>query len=199
MGEALIARGGSASGGGGGGYEYSIITQNQVFNFPKSCNYKITCIGGGGGGSFNGEYRTQYSNGYYGYEDWYGGGGGSGFINAGILKFNKGDLININIGIGGEGGEDPSGYSSYIGKYASGKTGSSTFFGDYLSANGGEGGGYNSGGEGGRDGQSYGNGGTGGSGWFLPFYNEGEQGKGGHMGEYNGYNGACIIEWGKNI
>ena len=79
----------------------------------------------------------------------HGGGGGGGDMNAKTIALTKGTSVAINIGLGG----------------INGNAGGTTFFGSYLSANGGEAGKGNSGGNGGTGGGGY-DGGRGGKGYY---------------------------------
>ena len=124
MGEALLARGGSASGGGSNGsgnYELvtEIINENKQWTAPIALNqeFSVRIFGGGGAG------LKPAASGYM-------AGGGGGYMNNGIFTINSGTLIPITIGTGGKG------YG--VGYW--GVAGGTTSFGSYLSANGGDGG-----------------------------------------------------------
>ena len=115
------------------------------------------------------------------------GGGGSGWMNNGIINLSKGDIIPITIG-----------------QANAGKAGGTTFFGSYLSANGGEtakaddGGNGGAGGGGGLSfknggiGYQFGGGGGGGAnvcGWKNNTYYGGSGGNGGMWGGGGGCSG----------
>lgn len=166
MSEAIISRRGKSGGSSNLELRTDIITDNQEWTVPLKIkgNVSVRIFGGGGGGN----------------EDDISGGGG--WMNNGEFKLNGGDVINIVIGKGGIASTG-----------ANGRTGGTTTFGTYLSANGasssgGSGGGgggigYQFGGGGGyRDG---GRGGTwgGGGGNYSP-------GNGGNGGIYGGGGGA---------
>ena len=126
MSEAIISRRGTKKEDPTASYVYrmQMYTSSNMFTAPNATNntFHITMIGGGGGG--------QSSN--------YGSGGGSGWMNAGDVALNYGEIVSITVGGGGDVGQ----------------AGGSSSFGSYLSANGGEAG---------RDVQG-GNGGAGGGG-----------------------------------
>lgn len=176
MGESLIVRkGGGGSSSSGNIFRTEIITINTNWVVPKSKNQSFTVriFGGGGAG---GNISTG------------GGGGGGGWMNSSILNLNAGDIISINLGKVGSGFVSGSWNSN-------GSTGGSSFFGSYLSANGGEGGISSNGGNGGSGsgaGNQWGNGGHGyqfgGNGGIVAFYdtnvgnNTGATGGGGYGG-----------------
>ena len=118
MGESLITRKSGSGGSGSGEFRTEIITSNINWVVPKSLKNKairVVLFGGGQSG-------CSYS---------FDGGGGSGMMaNAVFTNLTPGQIIPITIGIGGSNANDEV-YES----------GGSSFFGSYLSANGGGGGG----------------------------------------------------------
>ena len=127
MGEAIISRAGGGSGSSGGkkwALKTELITQNTIWNVPEAKNneFSVRIFGGGGSGGFKG--NDSNFNYYF--------GGGSGWMNNAVLSLNQGSQIIINIGTGGSTYE-------YFG-YRQGQSGGTTIFGNYLSANGGNGG-----------------------------------------------------------
>ena len=119
MSEAIISRRGSNSSGGGKGNLVSeIVVTNTIWTVPTLSNYNVyVMIYGAGGGGFTENSRNK----------WSGSGGGGGWMNNGVIELNKGELISISIGQGGNYISDSSGDSA----------GGTTSFGRYLSANGG--------------------------------------------------------------
>lgn len=137
--------------------DYSIVyTNNTTIKFSDAIdNVNVTCIGGGGGSATPsakfGFYTYMWGSsgadmgvGYSGVNIYNGQAGGNGFINSSIIKINNSNNININIGNCGNctnfyNSGSSWGETIYIhGKY--GSAGGATFFGNYLSANGGSGG-----------------------------------------------------------
>ena len=133
-----------------------VITSNTNWVVPDTLannTVYVRLFGGGGGGSSN-------------------GGGGGGWMNNGDITINPGQRVRVTIGGGG---------SRAYGFSGDGRSGGSTSFGSYLSANGGTGGSrFGSGGSGGSGGGGYNNGGMG-----YQF---------GGGGGING--GSCIGQWG---
>lgn len=119
-----------------------IITKSQDWSVPEAKDqyFQVTVYGAGGSGSCDGNFFSTVG----------GAGGGSGEMKYGEFTLNKDDRISITIGEGGKGiaGGDTADYINYI----VGKSGGTTFFGNYISANGGLGGNINVGGEGGHNG-----------------------------------------------
>lgn len=143
MSEAFITRAGGSSSLSGNGMIGAFITENTTFTFNKTGNWCVTVIGGGGGGggvNANMYHRDRYGHRGDGWRSWHwyngsaggGGGGGSGRFNSITRIFNKGDSYSIIIGEGGDGG---------YGTGTNGSSGGTTFFGNILSAIGGNGGG----------------------------------------------------------
>lgn len=130
MGECIIVgRGGSGSSSGDGTTLISqIFLENTIWKVPKVANqnFSVRIFGGGGGAAFIATVAS--SSGVT-----RGGGGGGGFMNNAILNLNPGEEIQITIGAGGANSVDA---NDNIGQ-----TGGTTFFGSYLSALGGTGGG----------------------------------------------------------
>lgn len=122
-------------------------------------------------GNFNVPKTGSYMVRIFGAGGWHNkGGGGGGWMNNGIINLNKGDIVSITVGqpnIGNAGG--------------------TTFFGSYMSANGGEAGKVNGDG---------GNGGSGGGG-ARQFHNGGIGfqfgGGGGGGGEKSGWNNTQSV------
>ena len=109
----------------------TIIATNGYYNCTKSGNYKVSVCGGGGGAYLWIAANRATS-------------GGSGYINTRTIHLNKGDSIYVTIGQGGTKSTE----------YQGTRNGGSTFFGTYLSANGGTSGSYSVGGTGGNSGTS---------------------------------------------
>ena len=126
MGECLIARGQTGSSGGiGWKYKTEIITQNSIWEVPDTIDLSrgvsVRIFGGGGGGTSS-------------------TGGGGGYMNNAILNnLEIGQRIQINIGTGGIYDNKHIYFNNYS-DYTSinpDTVGGTTFFGNYLSANGG--------------------------------------------------------------
>lgn len=128
-----------------------IYTTNGTFVVPgniKNNEIKVMCYGGGGGC-----YQTanQWD---YAYTASKRGGGGGGWMNVKVFtNINALESISINIGKGGQQGAT-----------AAATSGGTTFFGKYLSANGGEAGNF------GTYGAKGGNGGSGGGAGGKAYY-----------------------------
>mgnify|MGYP007080087574 FL=1 len=120
MSEAIISRGGSGASSGGKKYalKTEIYTSNKEWTVPEAKNneFSIKLFGGGGSGAY------KHQDNIY-------AGGGSGDFNNAILNLSQGSVITITIGTGGL---KPSS------TYNNGNDGGSSFFGSYLSANGGK-------------------------------------------------------------
>ena len=152
MSEVFICRGGSGSGGGGiwNGYakvlEYKVFTVagSNGFNMPFNIvNNKVDVFvyGAGGSGSMN-TYNNEYA------------GGGGGWMNRMYnISLIPGKIYNIFVGKGGQTTDEIYGSQGYTTGFS---PGGSSFFDNFVSANGGS---YGYGGVGGR-------GGSGGAGTF---------------------------------
>lgn len=170
MAEAIISRRGSSAklpdGINGITVEYTTetITGTMDWEVPKARNqaFSIRIFGGGASGGVE-------------------GGGGSGWMNNGDLTLTAGQTIHITIGAGGIGGET-----------TSIRSGGTTSFGSYLSANGGSG---KNGGAGGGDGvRSASGGGDGyqfGGGSSLWLFTYAETSGGGNGGIWGGGGHGC--------
>jgi hypothetical protein len=103
----------------------SIYTQNYPFVAPVSANYFVTCVGGGGGGVYvsDGANSNTFCS----------AGGGSGYVTYRTIPINKGESINVNVGIGGNGVCSTNNCCK-----VNGSNGGVTSFGQYLKADGGE-------------------------------------------------------------
>lgn len=232
MGEAIIGR--ASSGGSGCLFsgmtldQYNSLIEDKVqiaisqnsagqsiyrvagtyqFTVPKTGVYDVICIGGGGGG---GDQDTSWTGSWFN-----GGGGAAGYTNSGMINLNKGDIISLTVGKGGnlrEGGEQG---------LTLAESGGTTSFGSYLSANGGGGGAPSymayskswswTNGYGSLNGGKKANGYIGANGWEVPSLQNGPYGKGGNGGggyynsssgdmeNYvyveNGANGCVYISW----
>lgn len=123
-----------------------IYTKNDTFVVPgniKNNEIRVMCYGGGGGSI---TIANQWDYAYSGSKR---GGGGGGWMNTKIFtNINSLASIKITIGKGGQHG----------GTAAPG-AGGTTFFGSYLSANGGQAGGYGNAASGGNGGSGGGAGG----------------------------------------
>ena len=125
-----------------------LITSSRTWTVPNHAgDVYVRIFGGGGGGSVTRIYDNPD-------DVYYGAGGGGGWMNNAILTLEPGTNISITIGAGGVRGN--------TGGTKSGNAGGSTFFGSYLSANGGGGANMANGGNGGQAG-GYGAGGGGGA------------------------------------
>ena len=166
MGEAILAKYGGGGSGSRSGYELKtkIFTADGDFIVPeaKDQQFAIRIFGGGG---------SSWSD--------IGAGGGSGNMNNGILKLNKGQIIPITIGL-----------SSALNARYNGN-GGATSFGTYLSATGGEAATNTKGGNGGAGGGGA-NGGAGGDGTYGGGGGGSNRGKGGNGGTYGGGGGGHI-------
>lgn len=103
------------------------ITESGTWTAPKTGYYRVTCIGGGGGGGGRpeGSPNASFASGtggnqgettifdYIKAEGGSGGGGGAGFGGGGgatgetetsIIKLDTGQVVNVIIGKGGQGG-----------------------------------------------------------------------------------------------
>mgnify|MGYP004523763955 CR=1 FL=1 len=176
MGEAIITSRtgsvGSGSSGSSGGLKTEIFTESGYFLVPKAKNqsFSVRIFGGGGSGSCSNNEAYSRNK----------AGGCGGFMNNGILTLNEGEAIPVTIGRGGKfdmaaelsggGASYATQQNDYVALYnmifvanssnmAFGITGEPSFFGNYLSANGGSGGGYGASGRGGS------------VGGFIPCYN----------------------------
>ena len=176
MGEAIIARAGGESGRSNGvkwvwKLKTEVITENTKYTVPsqiRNDEISVMIFGGGGGG---------YNNPMKGSGPWGFGGGAGGCMNKDIITVASGSVINIVIGNGGE-------YNN---------AGETTFFGNYLSANGGGAGPRGNGGSGG------GGGGTGfqfGGGGITETYGCSHGGNGGKWGGAGG--SAIAVSWYNN-
>ncbi len=151
-------------------------TQNYNFTVPKCKDQKIDVLIFGGGGGAKEPGNSNYT-----------GGGGGGNMNHAVLTLNQGDVIPISIGWGG----------SYY------SNGSTTSFGTYLSATGGECGKYGNGGNGGTGGGGI-NGGIGGHGYYGGGGGGGIRygymcGNGGNGGTYGGGGGSGASHFNNNV
>ena len=116
----------------------SLFTENTTFTVPKNGQYEVIMIGGGGGGGGHASSRSFLSDQYSAY----GAGGGSGYLTWQNVNLTRNEYVNIIIGDGGNAGWNDIRQSSAGWVNAGdGGTGGTTFLGDYLSANGGTGGG----------------------------------------------------------
>lgn len=117
------------------------FTKNETWTVPKARDqrFSVYCWGGGGAGSLA-SFEEPIS----------GAGGGSGYFNGGNFYLKAGDRVDIEIGQGGKGcsGNTASAFTNaYVGE-----SGGTTRFGNYIYAEGGEGGNYDQGGIGGQNG-----------------------------------------------
>lgn len=133
MSEAIIARGGRK----GGEYSTSrlvteVYTSSTLWVVPSNAvnnEFSVRIFGGGGGGyySFGGDFPTISER---------SSAGGGGWMNNAEIQLTPGNMIEIMIGSGGKGtivndGDENSAMANSISR-----TGWTTFFGTYLSANG---------------------------------------------------------------
>ena len=97
----------------------NIITTNKTFIVPEAVNqsFDVRIFGGGASGYYaGGGYST--------------GGGGGGWMNNGEFQIPNNTFIQITVGEGGQ----------FSNNFPIGKSGGTTSFGSYISANGGDGG-----------------------------------------------------------
>lgn len=152
------------------------VRDSKTWVAPKAAGqfFRVYCVGGGGSGGGKGSYG--------------GGGGGSGYISIADLVIPVGTEIEVVCGAGG----------AAVAAQSSGRDGGATIFGEYLSAEGGKKGKYNSsssvGGDGGDGEAGGGAGGYGASGGNGRTYGGGGGGgyggKGGNGGTYGGGGGT---------
>ena len=193
MSEAIIARGGKTSGSssGSGSFITEIFTKDTIWLVPTNIKNKqidVRIFGGGGGGLtiFN-ESNNKITNVC---------AGGGGWMNNKLISVTSGEIIEILIGRGGTRRIINLTTQFYDYLNFPNTNGGTTFFGTYLSANGGSGGSSYGGGNGGAGGGTdYYNGGTGyqfggGSGYFGG--NGGIWGGGGAGGYHMASNTAGI-------
>lgn len=109
-----------------GFYEFSdLLFVSQDYSVPEDGRYLFIASGGGGSGAYNAVYNKQFG---------IVSGGASGFVKKTILKLSPTDTISITIGAGG------SAVTADSGGCSAGVAGGTTTIGNYLSANGGDGG-----------------------------------------------------------
>lgn len=115
----------------------SVPTQEQVFEesgtftAPKEGYYRVTCVGGAGGGGGAANYNAPYVMGSAG------GAGAAGYLNSRTVHLEKDQVVTVVVGVGGAGGTRSVG----VGTANSGQSGLPTSFSDYINASGGSGGG----------------------------------------------------------
>ena len=150
MSEAIISRRGSKdSGSSSGNFVTEFIIQNSNYTVPEAINQQFEVMIFGGGGAYG---RSGRIGGGFGSAVINSGGGGGGWMNNTSLTLVNGINISIIIGEGGvcELVSVNSGFDRY--NYWNSTAGGTTFFGAYLSANGGEAGKPSGGGDGGSGG-----------------------------------------------
>lgn len=153
MSEAIIARGGRK----GGEYSTSklvteIFLSNAIWFVPSNAvnnTFSVRIFGGGGSGAI-----LNYPIDRMVYDRL---GGGGGWMNNGDIVLTPGESIFINIGSGGKAISSYYFQDNELKQYFRGVSGGTSFFGNYLSANGGRG-------PSATPGSSYCTGGSGGSG-----------------------------------
>ncbi len=140
MGEAILVKAGGLGGNGGSDPEdqnivdwqlkTELITESKEFIVPKAKNqqFSVRIFGGGGGctcinmrETISSELVNTDKVGWQNSNSWATFGGGSGNMNYNQLKLTRGDIIPIVIGTRGDNGG----------------VGTTTSFGNYLSATGG--------------------------------------------------------------
>lgn len=122
-------------------YVRDIITNNETWTAPEAKNqeFEVSVWGGGGAGSISS------------FDEPIGGaGGGSGYMKSAKLTIPAGEAVDITIGAGGQGCSGTTA-NAFTNAYV-GQSGGTTIFGRYLSAEGGQGGNYDVGGQGGCNG-----------------------------------------------
>ena len=158
MSEAIIARGGRKGGeySSGSRLVTEVYTSSTIWVVPNNAvnnTFSVRIFGGGGGGAYMASDGEFFAN----------AGGGGGWMNNAELSLIPGDFIGIEIGKGATAqimfSNNISG--SLSGFVYWGGSGGTTFFGNYLSANGGHGGQERSGGIGGSGGAGNRTGGSG--------------------------------------
>lgn len=129
MGECIISRASNGSDTSSSGPGAIAYYNNGQFVVPKTGTYHVEAVGGGKGGSGGWTYASTFGKTSV-------GGGTRGYYNQIYINLNKGDIININIGTGGNHGDVS--YNGYS-QIANGNNGGTTFVGNFLSAFGGNG------------------------------------------------------------
>lgn len=118
-----------------------VFTKDGTWTVPKAFNqeFEVSVWGAGGAGSIS-SFEEPIS----------GAGGGSGYFNRGNFVINAGEQVEMQVGQGGQGcsGTDA---GSFVNAYV-GASGGTTRFGNYIYAEGGQGGNYDQGGIGGQNG-----------------------------------------------
>lgn len=158
MSEAIIARGGRKGGeySSGSRLVTEVYTSSTIWVVPNNAvnnTFSVRIFGGGGGGAYIASDGGLFAN----------AGGGGGWMNNAELSLIPGDFIGIEIGKGAtaqtvSSNNDSGSLSGFV---CWGGSGGTTFFGNYLSANGGHGGHEKRGGLGGSGGGGYNRGGVG--------------------------------------
>lgn len=125
-----------------------IITEDQQWRAPvaRDQQFNVTVYGGGGSGSYGSSIFDANTG---------GAGGGSGERKDGSFTIDEGTEVECRVGMGGKGIKNATKVCDYAG-YSIGKSGGTTSFGAYISANGGLGGYFNNSGDGAYDGGSAG-------------------------------------------
>lgn len=120
-----------------------IITSDQEWIVPEAKDqlFQVTLYGAGGSGSCDGNYFNHVG----------GAGGGSGEMKFQEINIPQSTRIDIRIGKGGEGVSNSDWCDDYIDRII-GQSGGTSFFGNYMCANGGLGGFMATGGKGGYQG-----------------------------------------------
>ena len=138
MGEALLVKAvdGGLAASGGAGKELYYFTINTTYTIPKTGNYRVTCIGGGGG--YNANWILDFGYGNYSTQNTRTNamvipGGSSGYWNTVEITLAAGTSYEISIGEGA--GEDDSGDDTDL-------QGGTSAFGNICSALGGATSGY---------------------------------------------------------
>lgn len=140
MGEAILVKTLTAEGGGSGsgGASQGVISMNGIYTCTVSGNYRVTCVGGGQGGS-SGILNTTTNDetGYEKLESVTSYGGNSGAFKSTNLSLTANTTYPVIVGAGGGANSQNGGISSFGslasssgGSYArnSGSTGGKLYF-----------------------------------------------------------------------
>ena len=97
MGNAMLIKAGGGSSGGSGGLD-QIFTYNGVYICNKTGSYLITCVGGGGGGTYG---NCARNDGTIDEGNTIGLHGNRGSINSKTIQLTKGTVYKVTVGKAG--------------------------------------------------------------------------------------------------